>query len=132
MGKVMNKDTEHYAIEILVDTEYQPGESDPEQDQYFFTYTITLHNTGQVAAKLLSRHWIITDGAGHSREVRGVGVVGQTPHLEPGASFRYTSGALLETPVGAMYGSYQLMADDGTAFDANIPAFTLAVPHLLH
>jgi len=97
-----------------------------------FAYTITIRNEGEVAAKLLTRHWIITDADARVSEVRGDGVVGEQPYLKPGQGFRYSSGAVLETPVGTMQGSYQMIADDGARFDAPIPAFRLAMPGMLH
>ncbi len=97
-----------------------------------FSYTITIRNEGSVPARLLTRHWIITDSNGKVQEVRGEGVVGEQPYLKPGQGFRYSSGAVLETPVGAMQGSYQMVADDGEQFDAPIAAFRLAMPGLLH
>lgn len=122
----------NYAIHVNVETDYIEAQSDPGHRRYVFAYTITIENTGDVAAKLLSRHWEITDADGHRQEVRGEGVVGEQPHLQPGESFRYTSGAVLETPVGAMEGSYQMVADDGHAFEAPIAPFTLAKPGLMH
>lgn len=97
-----------------------------------FSYTITIRNAGSLPAKLISRHWIIADANGQEREVRGDGVVGEQPHLDPGEDFSYTSGAVLETPVGSMRGSYQMLAADGMTFDAPIPVFTLALPRTLH
>jgi ApaG protein len=97
-----------------------------------FAYTITIRNEGEVPAKLMTRHWVITDADGRVREVRGDGVVGEQPYLLPGQGFRYSSGAVLETPVGAMHGSYQMVGDDGARFDAPIPAFRLAIPGMLH
>ena len=107
-------------------------QSQPAQGRYAFAYTITIRNDGAVPAKLLTRHWVITHGNGKVEEVRGPGVVGEHPHLAPGEAFEYTSGAVLDTPVGTMQGSYQMLADDGTAFDAPIPRFTLSVPRTLH
>ena len=107
-------------------------QSDPSRNQYAFAYTITVTNTGSVAARLLSRHWIITDGDHHVQEVKGQGVVGQQPLLNPGESFEYTSGTHLTTAVGTMRGTYQMVADDGRTFDATIPPFTLSVPRVLH
>lgn len=121
-----------YAIQVKVETTYVANQSAPEQQRYVFAYTITIRNTGAVPAKLLTRHWIITDSNGKVQEVRGDGVVGEQPHLQPGEAFKYTSGTLLETAVGSMHGSYQMVADDGVRFDAEIPAFTLAVPRILH
>ena len=95
-------------------------------------YTITIQNQGHVPAKLLTRHWIITDSNGRVEEVRGEGVVGEQPYLRPGEGFQYTSGAVVETPVASMQGSYQMIADDGVKFDAEIPAFALSIPRTLH
>lgn len=121
-----------YQIDVSVSTRFLPEQSSPEQDRYAFAYTVTLHNSGQVAAKLLSRHWIITDGDGRVQEVRGAGVIGQQPHLQPGESHTYTSGTVLTTRVGSMHGSYQMLADDGTRFEAPIAPFRLAEPGALH
>lgn len=121
-----------YHIEVEVQTTYIEEQSSPEDNRYVFAYTITIRNTGSVAAKLLTRHWIITDSNGKTQEVRGEGVVGEQPHLEAGESFRYTSGTMIETSVGSMRGSYQMIADDGVEFDAEIPAFTLSIPRTLH
>ena len=121
-----------YAIDVRVRTAFIPEQSSPEADQYVFAYTITITNTGSVPATLLRRHWIITDANNNVREVRGEGVVGEQPHLVPGQSFRYTSGAVLETPVGCMQGSYSMLADDGVEFEAPIPAFNLATPHVVN
>jgi ApaG protein len=107
-------------------------QSDPAKNQYVFTYTITITNTGDVAAQLLGRHWIITDADHKVQEVKGLGVVGQQPLLQPGESFEYTSGASIPTNVGTMHGTYQMLAADGKAFDAPIPPFTLSVPRTLH
>jgi len=119
-------------IEISVKTSYIPAQSEPDSNRYVFAYTITITNAGEAPAKLLARHWVITDANNQRREVRGEGVVGQQPHLMPGMSFEYTSGTVLETPVGVMQGSYQMVADDGTRFDADVPAFTLSIPRTLH
>jgi len=127
----MNTAPQHQ-VAVSVRTNYLEEQSSPEQGRYVFSYTVTLHNQGSSAAKLLSRHWIITDGDGKKQEVRGAGVVGEQPHLNPGDQFEYTSGTLLATPVGVMHGSYEMIADDGTRFDAAIPSFTLAVPRTLH
>ncbi|MDJ0870706.1 MAG: Co2+/Mg2+ efflux protein ApaG [Gammaproteobacteria bacterium] len=122
----------HYTIEIAVETDFVDEQSEPDEDRYVFAYTVTIRNVGTVAARLLTRHWIITDANGHVQEVRGEGVVGEQPHLQPGEGFRYTSAAMIETPVGSMHGSYQMVADDGFHFDAEIPAFSLSIPHTLH
>jgi ApaG protein len=119
-------------IAVKTRTVYVADQSDPAADRYVFAYTITITNTGSVAAQLISRHWIITDAADKVQEVRGRGVVGEQPHLRPGESFEYTSGSAIATPVGTMRGSYQMVADDGTAFDVEIPAFTLSMPRVLH
>lgn len=119
-------------IRIQVATSYVDDQSEPESGRYVFAYTITISNDGEVAAKLLSRHWVITDANGKVQEVSGDGVVGEQPYLKPGEQFRYSSGAVLETPVGAMQGLYRMRADDGVSFDAPIAPFTLAVPGLLH
>lgn len=119
-------------VEVGVKTTYLDNQSAPEANRYVFAYTITITNTGSVPARLLTRHWVITDANNKIQEVRGDGVVGEQPYLEPGMSFEYTSGAMIETPVGSMRGSYQMVADDGTCFDADIPAFTLSIPRTLH
>ncbi len=119
-------------IRIQVVTSYIDDQSEPDSDRYVFAYTITISNEGDVAAKLISRHWVITDANGKVQEVSGDGVVGEQPHLQPGEEFRYSSGAVLETPVGAMQGLYRMEAEDGVNFDAPIAPFTLAVPGLLH
>ncbi len=128
----MDKNRNHHDIRIEVETAYLKEQSLPAEHRFVFAYTITIRNEGPSAAKLLTRHWIITDGEGKVQEVRGSGVVGEQPHLQPGESFRYTSGTVLETPVGSMQGSYQMIDDDGEAFDAEIPPFTLSRPHMLH
>jgi ApaG protein len=121
-----------YEIRIEVATSYVVDQSEPDVGRYVFAYTITIENLGDRPARLLSRHWVITDANGKVQEVTGDGVVGEQPHLNPGETFRYSSGAVLETPVGAMQGSYRMEADNGTNFDAPIPPFTLAVPGVLH
>lgn len=121
-----------HSIEVAVRTAFIQAQSSPERNRYVFAYTITITNKGTVPAKLLTRHWVITDANEKVQEVRGEGVVGEQPHLAPGASFEYTSGTLIETPVGSMRGSYQMVADDGTQFDAEIPPFVLSMPRTLH
>jgi ApaG protein len=121
-----------HQLQVEVETRYVEEQSEPEARRFVFAYTITMRNNGRVAAKLLTRHWLITDANGEVQEVRGEGVVGEQPHLKPGQGFRYSSGAVLETPVGSMHGSYQMVGDDGEHFDAPIPAFRLAIPGLLH
>jgi ApaG protein len=127
----MNQDP-RYNISVSVETEFLPEQSDPEHDRYVFAYTVTVVNEGDVAAQLLTRHWIIRDANEKIEEVRGDGVIGEQPRLEPGKGFRYTSGTMIETPVGTMGGSYQMLADDGTRFDAEIPEFSLNMPRTLH
>jgi len=121
-----------YAFDIDVATRYLDDQSEPEQDRYVFAYTINIRNRGSVAARLVARHWLITDANGKVQEVRGEGVVGEQPWLRPGEGFVYSSGAVLETSGGTMEGSYAMVADDGTHFDAPIAAFRLAVPRTLH
>ena len=121
-----------HQLQVEVETRYVEEQSEPEARRFVFAYTITMRNNGRVAAKLLTRHWLITDANGEVQEVRGEGVVGEQPHLKPGQGFRYSSGAVLETPVGTMHGSYQMLGDDGEQFDAPIPAFRLAIPGVLH
>ena len=120
-----------YAIEVSAVTQYLAQQSDEAAERYVFAYTITLRNTGNVAAQLISRHWIITDAKGLVQEVRGLGVVGEQPLLQPGQSYEYTSGTSIATAVGTMKGAYQMVAADGTRFDAPIPEFTLSVPRVL-
>jgi ApaG protein len=124
-------ETSQHKIRVDVETSYVPEQSDPKERRFVFAYTITLRNEGAIPAKLLTRHWIITDANGKVQEVRGDGVVGEQPHLKPGQGFRYSSGTMIETPVGAMQGSYQMVADDGERFDAPIPPFRLAMPGIL-
>ena len=124
--------SDKHQIRIDVRTAYLPGQSAPDEDRYVFAYTVTITNSGSVPARLVTRHWIITDANEQTREVHGEGVVGEQPYLLPGSSFQYTSGTVLETPVGMMRGSYQMIADDGTQFDAEIPSFTLSIPRTLH
>ncbi|MGH8278355.1 MAG: Co2+/Mg2+ efflux protein ApaG [Gammaproteobacteria bacterium] len=119
-------------IRVDVETMFVPAQSDPEQSRFVFAYTITIRNQGSIPAKLLTRRWLITDANGKVQEVRGEGVVGEQPYLKPGEGFRYSSGTLLETPVGAMQGAYQMINDHGQHFDAPIAPFRLAVPGILH
>ncbi|MGH8273810.1 MAG: Co2+/Mg2+ efflux protein ApaG [Gammaproteobacteria bacterium] len=119
-------------IKVQVTSDFLAPQSEPAEHRYVFAYTVTLENTGDIGAQLLTRHWIITDADGEVREVHGEGVIGETPYLKPGAGFRYSSGAVLTTPLGIMQGSYQWIGDDGVPFDASIPLFRLAVPGLLH
>jgi ApaG protein len=119
-------------IAVSVHSEFLDEQSKPLDNRYVFAYTVTIHNRGTVPARLLSRHWVITDGNGDVREVRGEGVVGEQPVVSPGQGYEYTSGAVLETAVGTMQGSYQMLAEDGTRFDAAIPSFVLSIPRTLH
>ncbi len=125
-------ESKKYEVEVTVETQYLPDQSDPGEERYFFAYRIHITNVGTVAAQLVSRHWIITDAAGKVEEVRGLGVVGNQPLLQPGESFEYGSGCPLPTPVGTMKGTYQMVAEDGTRFDAGIAEFVLAMPRTLH
>ena len=121
-----------YRLAITVATRYLDADSNPADERYAFAYTISIRNEGVLPARLLGRHWVITDAVGDVREVSGDGVVGEQPWLRPGEEYTYTSGAVLPTPIGTMYGSYRMLADDGTRFEAPIPPFTLCVPHSLH
>ncbi|MFZ9477594.1 MAG: Co2+/Mg2+ efflux protein ApaG [Gammaproteobacteria bacterium] len=123
---------EPFRIHIHIETAYLEAQSEPEEQRYVFSYTITIRNEGTQSAQLVSRHWLITDSNGKTQEVRGKGVVGEQPHLRPGQSFRYSSGAIIATPVGTMQGSYQMRSDEGLTFDAPIPAFRLAMPGIVH
>ena len=125
-------DSKRYEIEVVAKPAYLADQSDPAKNQYVFAYTITITNTGDVTAQLISRHWVITDGEHRTQEVKGLGVIGQQPVLKPGERFEYSSGASLPTPVGTMRGSYQMVAEDGHTFDAPIASFTLSVPRTLH
>ncbi len=125
-------DTDKYRIEVHPMPQFIPEQSDPENHRYVFAYTITIKNVGSVPAQLVSRHWIITDGNNEVQEVRGLGVVGQQPLLQPGESYQYTSGSALTTPIGTMKGTYQMVGEDGTHFEAEIPEFVLASPRALH
>lgn len=121
-----------YDISVKAVATFVPEQSDEQENRYVFAYTITITNTGGVAAQLIRRHWIITDASNQTQEVSGLGVVGEQPYLRPGESFQYSSGSSIATPVGTMRGTYQMVAEDGTKFDANIPEFVLSVPRVLH
>jgi ApaG protein len=121
-----------YAFSVSVQTAYLADQSSPDDGQYAFAYTVTISNIGSVAAQLISRHWIITDANNQVHEVKGLGVVGAQPLLQPNQQFEYTSGSVLVTPIGSMRGSYQIVAEDGTLFNALIEPFTLAVPKVLN
>lgn len=131
-----NKDLKYpankYLINVHPSVKYLIRQSEPEKKYYVFSYTIIIVNNGEIPAKLLSRHWYIMDANGKTIEVRGEGVVGEKPHLKPGEKFEYTSYTVIETPVGSMYGSYQMQAEDGARFDVTIPAFGLSIPAILH
>lgn len=119
-------------VTVSAESIYLAEQSDEDQSRYMFAYTVKITNNGSVAARLISRHWLITDSNERVQEVRGDGVVGKQPNLEPGSTYEYTSSAAIETPVGTMRGSYQMVAEDGTRFDAAIPEFTLSIPRVLH
>ena len=121
-----------YLFKVSVQTAYLPDQSSPDDSKYAFAYTVTISNIGSVTAQLISRHWIITDANNHVQEVKGLGVVGAQPLLQPNEAFEYTSGTLLPTPIGSMRGTYKVVAEDGTLFDAVIESFTLAVPKMLN
>ena len=125
-------DNKNQLISVETNASFIASSSDPEAARYVFAYTITIENTGNIGAKLLSRHWLITDSNGKIQEVHGEGVIGEQPHLEPGEKYQYTSGAIIETSIGAMQGSYQMQDDDGEKFDATIKTFSLSIPRTLH
>ena len=122
----------NYDIQVKVNTQYIEAESSADANRFVFSYTITIENQGDIPAKLLSRHWIITDANNRVQEVKGKGVIGEQPYLRPGQSFQYTSGTMLETPVGSMQGTFQMIADDDHHFDAIIDPFSLALPRMLN
>lgn len=125
-------DDSPFNIQVQVLTDYIDSQSDPSSNRYVFSYTITISNDGREPAQLLNRHWVITDANGKVEEVKGRGVVGEQPHIKPGQNYVYTSGAVITTPVGSMQGSYEMVGDDGTVFQAEIPPFSLAMPNQLH
>lgn len=127
----MHDDTD-YSISVTVNSRYIETESNPEANRFVFAYTVHIKNKGGLGATLISRHWIITDANNRTQEVKGKGVIGEQPYLKPGESFEYTSGTMMETPVGSMHGSYQMIANDNHHFDAIIKPFTLALPKLLN
>jgi len=124
--------SEKNKVIVEVTPQYIESQSSPETNRYIFAYTITITNVGIHPAKLISRHWLITDSNGKTQEVKGTGVIGEQPRLKPGESFRYTSGAMIETPVGVMQGKYLMISDNGDQFKAPIPKFTLSIPRTLH
>lgn len=119
-------------VRVKVRSRYVPERSAPDKRRFFFAYHVIIRNEGEAPVRLISRHWVITDGAGRTQQVKGPGVVGETPHLEPGESFEYTSACPLTTELGAMHGTYQMVTDEGLEFDAVIDPFTLACPNLLN
>ncbi|WP_020654820.1 Co2+/Mg2+ efflux protein ApaG [Massilia niastensis] len=121
-----------YDFAVTVKTQYLPEQSNPDQGNFVFTYTITIRNTGSIAAQLISRHWVITDASNHVQEVRGLGVVGHQPLLQPGEQFEYSSGTQIATPQGSMAGEYFCVAEDGHRFEVTIPEFVLSLPRALH
>jgi ApaG protein len=125
-------DPARYRISVNAVSTYLAEQSDPTADLFTFAYTVTIENLGTEPAQLLSRHWIVTDANGETQEVRGAGVVGEQPHLKPGERYRYSSGTQIPTPVGSMHGSYFMRADDGTRFEAEIPAFSLSSQTRMH
>ena len=125
-------ESKKYEVSVTADAQYLAEQSDPQDGRYVFAYNIAIRNTGSIAAQLISRHWIIRDAESHVQEVRGLGVVGHQPLLQPGERFEYTSGCVLTTPVGTMRGSYRMVAEDGTPFEAPVAEFTLAMPRVLH
>ncbi len=126
------KNSPKHDIRVDVETAFIPEQSDTDANRYVFSYTITIRNQGSLPARLLNRHWIITDANGRVEEVRGPGVVGEKPYLKPGQYYRYSSGAVLETPVGAMEGDYEMLDDEGERFLAPIPAFSLRTPNTVN
>lgn len=125
-------DQNSHHIDVKVQSAYVKEQSDPANNHYVFVYQITMRNAGTEAAKLLSRHWVITDAHGTIQEVHGIGVVGEQPYLKPGEVFEYASGAVINTPVGSMHGSYEMLADDGKVFSTQIAPFSLAIPNIVH
>ena len=121
-----------YRIHVEVETEFLAEQSDSDIPRWVYAYHVTIRNDGDLPARLLTRHWVITDGEERVQEVHGEGVIGEQPRLAPGQAYSYSSGAVLGTQIGSMRGSYQMLAEDGTCFDATIPVFTLAPPHALH
>ncbi len=122
----------HYECTVKVEVTFLAEQSDVELNRYAFAYHVTITNTGNIAAQLISRHWIVTEANGEQQEIKGLGVVGEQPLLKPSERFEYTSGTVINTPMGNMHGTYQMVAEDGTQFDAVIPAFSLSMPRVLH
>ena len=128
----MKRSKNTYALQVEVEAQYLADQSDPANQQYLFAYQVRITNTGERPVQVVSRHWVIIDGDNRREEVKGLGVVGQQPVISPGETFEYTSGCLLETPVGTMRGTYLALGDDGDPFRVEIPEFLLAVPRTLH
>jgi len=124
--------TKHYEFTVTVETVFIPEQSDVELNRYAFAYHVKIINTGNIAAQLISRNWVITEANGEIQEVKGLGVIGAQPLLKPNEHFEYTSGTVINTPMGKMHGTYQMVAEDGEKFDAIIPAFELTMPRVLH
>lgn len=131
-GEISFMSEKQYDISVSSETLYIREQSSPRDSRYVFAYTMTIKNTGTMAARLLRRHWVITDANGKIQEVKGDGVIGEQPHILPGEMHQYSSASVLETPVGCMQGSYDMIADDGVEFEANIPVFNLSLPNALH
>ena len=132
MNETEKTDVKKYHVKVTAQSFFLPDQSDEENDQYVFAYTIYIQNLGEIPAQLISRHWIITDADNQVQEVRGMGIIGEQPILKPGDHFEYTSGSSINTMVGTMRGIYHMLAADGTKFDAVVPEFTLSVPRVLH
>lgn len=132
MSRMFTSEAVTRGVRVHVESEYAPERSDPSRSEWFFLYTVRITNEGPETVQLLTRHWIITDGTGHMEEVRGPGVVGKQPVLQPGESFEYTSGCPLSTPFGVMEGTYQMVVEGGERFDAKIAPFTLSEPYTVH
>ena len=122
----------HYECTVTVETVFMPEQSDVELNRYAFAYHVKIINTGNIAAQLISRNWVIADANGELQEVKGLGVIGAQPLLKPNEHFEYTSGTVINTPMGKMHGTYQMVAEDGEKFNATIPSFVLTMPRVLH
>jgi ApaG protein len=122
----------NYECTVKVEVTFIPEQSDIEHNRYAFAYHVTISNTGNIAAQLISRHWVVTEANGEKQEIKGLGVVGAQPLLNPNEHYEYTSGTVINTPMGEMHGTYQMVAEDGTQFDAIIPVFKLSMPRVLH
>lgn len=129
---ISSNSSDKYRIQVEATAEFVEPQSSPEEGRFVFAYRIRITNAGSMPAQLISRYWKITDAAGKVQEVRGAGVIGEQPWIAPGEAFEYSSGCAIATEVGTMSGSYQMTAEDGTQFDADIPEFMLAGPRVLH